>query len=348
VLASGLALGAATNQVLRGMTQGEVAAILGTPSGQMATGQRTIWTYRQGLVEFVNGRVASSTLLSEAELARKGAELAAQRRAATNAAVTAAVRPAAAKPPSVAERPAAVQAPAGELPYLCPFIRPPFEGAQYYGEIPVVFEMRHWPPQMRQIFNESVEIPVSTGQRRTTYQTLVYELRKYPPPMLDRTIRCIYVIRNLKGEGKDPAGYAFYTEGIVIEHTSYVHHEIAHQFHAQFADAFPAEALQALSGGYLGLGHSEALPFKALCELGFVSDYGRSNVYEDFAEFCEKLYLQPEYMFRLIAEYPKLQAKYDLVRPFLEMIKRRTTGDTTPMDRDYFQRFDRSRWKPGP
>ena len=338
MLAGAASATAEEQQIQPGMTASQVGAILGKPDGQLRTGAKTVWTYRRGMVEFIRGRVATNSLISEDELARREAERA--RRAAASQPAAAATIPLVASAP-LTKRPAPKEA-----PYQCPFIRPPFDGAQYCGEVPIVFELRHWPPQLRQIFNESVEIPLSTGQRRTTYQTVIYELRKYPQEMLDKTIRCIYVIRALKGTEKDAAGFAFHTEGIVIVHSSYVHHEVAHQFAYQFPDAFPAKELQEISGEYVAFDLAQAVYFKTVWEKGFASNYGMTSVQEDFAEFCERLYLQPEYTFKLMEEYPKLKAKFAVIRPFLEMVKRRTTGDDSPMDRDYFVRFDRTRWRP--
>ena len=329
--------------VARGQLDTDVMEKLGEPTGTMRRGTRTVWFYPTFTVEFEDGRVVRSELLSEKASGegQPAPQVPPPRRPAT---VTKTTGP---KPaPSLSD---------GETPseeastrFYRPFVRPEYPDVQSYNNIPVVFEIAQWPPGMQKTYDLSVEIPVQTGQRRTTYDTLVYELKKYPDEMLEQTLRCIYMIRNIRGaaDGKDPAGLAFYTEGIILEHTSYLHHEYAHQLNYLFPKAFPGKALTAISGGYGGDSPDQNIYYKELWKRGFTSNYAMSSVQEDFAEFCSELYLQPVNLFSAMGQNPKLQEKFNVVRTFLEMVKRRTTGDDAPMDEAYFSKFDRNRWKP--
>jgi len=346
----GVAVATMPAVITNGESQADVTAKLNEPLGTMRSGNRTIWMYSKGTVEFENGKVVRSEFLSDEKYAReqaRRAQLAEARRLADIAAKT--------NRPVAADRRLQQPAPSGvaaletmSARFVRPFIRPTFENVQYYNKIPVVFELSKWPPAMRQTYDASVEIPVETGQRTTTYQTLPYELKKYPDEMLEQTLRCIYMIRDIRGEGKrmNPAGLAFYTEGILLSHTCYLHHEYAHELNYLFNDVFPAKELSAVSGEYKGFDERKGLYYKDLWKLGYTSNYAMSSMAEDFAEFCDMLYLQPVALFAAMKENPKLQEKFNIIRPFLEMVKRRTTGDTTPMDEAYFAKFDRSVWKP--
>ncbi|MDD4870744.1 MAG: putative zinc-binding metallopeptidase [Kiritimatiellae bacterium] len=344
--ANSVAADAAPPAIVPGKLQEDVINELGEPAGKMRNGKRTIWLYQKGTVEFENDRVIRVNWMSDdayiKEQARR-AHLAEAKRLAEAARST--------NQPVIAGKPEPHSAPSLETitaRYVRPFIRPVYENVQYYNNIPIVFELSKWPPAMRQAYDVSVEIPVETGQRATTYQTLPYELKKYPDEMLEQTLRCIYMIRDIRGDGKkmNPAALAFYTEGIVLEHTYHLHHEYAHELHFLFYDLFPSKEITAVSGGYRGFEERKSVYYKELWQLGYVSDYAMSNVAEDFAEFCSKLYLQPVVLFTAMKENPKLQEKFIVIRPFLEMVKRRTTGDTTPMDEAYFSKFDRLVWKP--
>jgi hypothetical protein len=333
-----------------GLIQADVEDKLGEPLGKMNRGNRTIWLYQKGTVEFEKGKVVRSSFMSDEGYAKeqvRRAQLTEAKRLADAAAKTnrqvAAVKPGQQSAPSGL---AALETMSAR--FVRPFMRPVYENVQYYNKIPIVFEISKWPPAMRQSYDVSVEIPVETGQRTTTFQTLPYELKKYPDEMLEQTLRCIYMIRDIRGEGSrmNPAALAFYTEGIVLEHTYHLHHEYAHELNFLFGDVFPAKELAAVSGGYMGFDERKGLYYKDLWKLGFTSNYAMSSAAEDFAEFCDMLYLQPVAMFVAMKENPKLQEKYNIIRPFLEMVKRRTTGDTTPMDEAYFSKYDRSVWKP--
>ena len=119
---------------------------------------------------------------------------------------------------------------------------------------------------------------------------------------------------------------------------SYLHHEVAHELNFLFNDVFPAKAIAAVAGDYRG----GNLYYKDFWKLGYASNYAMTSVQEDFAEFCANLYLQPVAFFAAMKENPKLQEKFDVIRPFLEIVKRRTT----PMDEAYFAKYDRAVWHP--
>jgi len=347
LIAGGVLAGSVTNNIVPGQVLQEVEDELGEPVGKMQSGGRTIWLYPRGTVEFDKGKVVRSSFISDADYTKeqaKRAQIAEGRRLAVESART--------------NRQMVVTMPVGQgsgnrlaamtQRFVRPFVRPVFDNVLYYNNIPIVFEISKWPPAMRQAYDVSVEIPVETGQRTTTFQTLPYELKKYPDEMLENTLRCIYMIRDIRGDDKtmNPAGLAFYTEGIVLEHTYVLHHELAHELQFLFHDVFPEKELAAVSGGYLGFEERKHLYYKDLWKLGFTSNYAMCSVAEDFAEFCDRLYLQPVVLFQAMKEYPKLKEKFDVIRPFLEMVKRRTTGDNAPMDEAYFSRFDRSVWRP--
>jgi hypothetical protein len=340
----------ASVSIAKGLLPADIEEMLGEPIGTMQKGGRTLWLYPKGTVEFEEGRVVRSDIISDAayaELQAKRAQEEAARREAAAAAPVQTTKKTSSKKAPPPSRPSA-QTNDLSARFYRPFVRPEYQNVQYYNNIPIVFEIEKWPPAMSKSYDASVEIPESTGQRRTTYDTLLYELKKYPDEMLEQTLRCIYMIRNIRGseENQDPAGLAFYTEGIILEHTSYLHHEYAHQLLYLFHDTFPRRDFAAVSGEYGSYQRGKGLYYKELWKRGFTSNYAMSGVHEDFSEFCSQLYLQPITLFAAMKENPKLQEKFDVVRPFLEMVKRRTTGDDSPMDEAYFSRFDRTRWKP--
>jgi len=336
--------------VVSGQAQAEVEENIGPPLGKMGSGNKIIWLYQKGTVEFENGKVVRSSFLSDGEYVKeqaRRAKLTEAKRLADAAAMTNwHVRRMQAGQQSGLSGVAALVTMSQR--FVRPFIRPSYDNVLYYNNIPIVFELSKWPPAMRQAYAISVEIPVETGQRTTTFQTLPYELKKYPAEMLEQTLRCIYMIRDIRGEAArmNPAALAFYTEGIVLEHTYMLHHELAHELQFLFHDVFPAMELAAVSGGYVGFEEKRNLNYKDLWKLGFTSNYAMCSVAEDFAEFCDNLYLQPVTLFAAMKENPKLQEKFNIIRPFLEMVKRCTTGDNAPMDEVYFSKYDRSIWKP--
>lgn len=335
--------------IVPGDLQADVIEKLGGPTGKMRSGGRVIWMYPKGTVDFENGKVVRSYFQTDEEHTREQAVRAQQAEARRKAEAEAS--PAVAAPlakPEAASIPSTIAMENESARFVRPFIRPVYENVQYYKNIPIVFEIAKWPPAMRQSYDVSVEVPVETGQRRSTLDTLPYELKKYPDEMLEQTLRCIYMIRDIRGAGlkMNPAALAFYTEGIVLEHTYHLHHEYAHQLDFLFSRVFPEKALTAVSGEYKGFKAEQRLYYKDLWKLGYTSNYAMSSVHEDFAEFCSMLYLQPLAIFVAMKDNPKLQEKFNVIRPFLEMVKRRTTGDTAPMDEAYFAKFDRSVWRP--
>lgn len=336
----------APSSTVTGKPPEQVTALLGKPLGEMRKGKRTVWLYPKGTVEFEDGLAVRTDLLSDQALADKQAAQAREeeaRKAAARAAPPAKIK---APPARIIPKPPVTSDPLAR--FVRPFIRPEYSDSQHYNNIPVLFELAKWPPALRQDYPNSVEIPVETGQRRTTFDTLIYELKKYPDEQLEQTLRCIYMIRDIRGDSEkmNPAGLAFHTEGIILEHTSYLHHEYAHQLNYLFFDTFPAKALTEIAGEYKGFDKPASLFYKDLWKRGFTSNYAMTCAQEDFAEFCSDLYLQPGAIFQAMKEYPKLLEKFDVIRPFLEMARRRTTGEDIPMDEAYFARFDRSRWKP--
>lgn len=54
-----------------GWTMDQIRTEFGAPSAQMKSGNRTIWTYERGTIEFVEGRVAVCDLLGDEELAAR-------------------------------------------------------------------------------------------------------------------------------------------------------------------------------------------------------------------------------------------------------------------------------------
>jgi hypothetical protein len=63
-----------TNAISMGSTTNEVMKVLGTPKGNAKVGKRIIWTYDKGTVEFENGKVVTSSFLSDEAYSRQRAQ----------------------------------------------------------------------------------------------------------------------------------------------------------------------------------------------------------------------------------------------------------------------------------
>jgi hypothetical protein len=172
-------------------------------------------------------------------------------------------------------------------------------------------------------------------------QIMERALKKYPPAVLEKNLKTIYVLSELKYSGIT-AGGTNSLNSVYLKmrepKQGYTDAKMEALFHAEFssilyrnfAKDFDKEAWKKLNPAdfkYLGSGVDAIRQNKAsvaldekLHEDGFLEQYGQSDMENDFNSYTAKIFSGDAKQWDLYDRYPKLKGKVKLVIDFYQKV----------------------------
>ncbi len=159
-------------------------------------------------------------------------------------------------------------------------------------------------------------------------------LGKYPPALLETTLKKVYGLGHLEYHGVATGGTRSSSSIYVVCKPRYsdtavesiIHGEYSSILFQQFAKHFDSEAWKrqnAKGASYLGSGVAAVKAGKTsgemkpeLNEQGFISEYAQASIEEDFNSHVARLFIGDEAYWQALEKYPRLKAKAELVMSF--------------------------------
>lgn len=175
-------------------------------------------------------------------------------------------------------------------------------------------------------------------ERDRCYEVVNRALAKYPADLLKTTLKKIYGLGRLEYSGAVTGGTRSRNAVYVVCRPTYASPDVERIVHAEyssilfqgFAKQFDAEAWQRINPPdfkYLGSGveavKSGVSPHRsdaAMREQGFIQEYAKASIEEDFNSHVAPLFVGDPKYWEAIEQYPKLKAKADLVMAFYSKI----------------------------
>lgn len=163
-------------------------------------------------------------------------------------------------------------------------------------------------------------------------------LAKYPADLLQTTLKQVYGLGRLEYSGVVTGGTRSRSAVYVVCRPTYASPDVERIVHAEyssilfqsFAKQFDAEAWQRINPSdfkYLGSGvqavKSGVSPHRsdpAMREQGFIQEYAKASIEEDFNSHVAPLFMGDPKYWEAIEQYPKLKAKADIVMAFYSKI----------------------------
>ena len=191
-----------------------------------------------------------------------------------------------------------------------------------------------------------------TGERRDRSQEVLRRaMRRYPPSMLTRHLRFVYVSRRLFQQGEELSGlYVYMPPGLCLAVGSpkedfdalwlrnTFHHEFSHALYTQ-RPGFPRKEWLAQNapgffydGSYAEASYDEFATTESLAEQGLVNSYAASEMAEDFAEVAERVMGNDAEFWRACRKYPRLAEKARLVVRFYQRVEPKFRIPHAPKD----------------
>lgn len=159
-------------------------------------------------------------------------------------------------------------------------------------------------------------------------------LAKYPAAVLGANLKKIHVVGRLEYSGVPTGGTNSRNAVYVVSQAKYSSVQIEKNFHAEFSSIllrnFPKHLDEAAwrkinpaDFSYRGSGvqairskQASLNPSDALHEEGFVNEYAKASLEEDFNSQAGRLFVGDAGLWSAIAKYPRVRAKADLVIAF--------------------------------
>lgn len=183
---------------------------------------------------------------------------------------------------------------------------------------------------------------LSSSELATGKEMVRRALAKYPIRLIKANVDCIYLQRTLcekrDGAWEEIAGYADHRSIFLAQRTRYdalfreavFHHELCHLLQRAYDTRFTREAWLTYNRdgfSYLkGAGDSPDLVLKYLAD-GFLCSYGKNAYEEDMCTYAMWLFTRSDSLLKLASQYPRVQAKADLLSAFYESIDPLFTAD---------------------
>jgi hypothetical protein len=185
-------------------------------------------------------------------------------------------------------------------------------------------------------------VAISSGNLCRLAPILAQELEKYPDGVLRNNMSGIYLLERLEFYGVEYGGtslgdWVYLTGGTIAQgyDDNYlrrlIHHEISSLFFRNYA--FPVDTWSAVnpegfsyatSGGQVlrSIAEGERGGSPALLRQGFLSDYGRSTLENDFNSYAETALVAPGELAALARAYPRVKRKLNILREFYRQVSR--------------------------
>ncbi|HEY1052324.1 MAG TPA: hypothetical protein VGE39_21275 [Prosthecobacter sp.] len=179
--------------------------------------------------------------------------------------------------------------------------------------------------------------PLPENQRLRTLHLLQHAISKYPAAVLKDNLHKVHLLGRLEYSGVPTGGTNSRTVVYVVNNgeARYTDHAIEGIFHAEFSSILLRnhsqhlgkdqwQQLNPLGFTYLGTGGVNAIkqqkaslkPDAVMHADGFLHQYAKADFEDDFNSMAARLMQGDAELWRLMAEYPKLQAKATLVMNF--------------------------------
>lgn len=183
---------------------------------------------------------------------------------------------------------------------------------------------------------------------RSTVEAVQYAIRKYPEGFVKQEVDTVYILGNLNIDGADCGGsfdrrkmYLVnagsregYTKDFIVD-TFY--HEFSHILYYKYDHYFNSSAWEQINpsnfkyggGGVEAIKNDQAdLDYEtALLKQGFINEYAKSGIEEDFAELNASLLSRPDKLFEIVNDYPRMSKKVRIIEEFYFKLDKRFTHE---------------------
>jgi hypothetical protein len=213
--------------------------------------------------------------------------------------------------------------------------------ARFIGKVPLVFDNIPIPADWKTNRNMQVSLLYPSAQWDSITTRFGNEFAKYPQALLDRTIRAIMVPAKMATGGDSIGGLCVSADWFIyVARAPDFHHEYAHLLHGRFHGFFPSDAWKAQNGEpytedgrlvRLNWSQNESLGGPWYHERGFINRYAMVSEEEDFAELMRVTMNEPAVVARAAREFPRLNAKLDILLKYLEDLSVRLANDHEPL-----------------
>ena len=321
------------DEIAPGDSMARVEQVLGKPSGSMKIGAKTRWNYPDGIVLFRNDVVSGSTVQP-----RKADREKSMPQPVVSAG-DAEDKVEVASPPKASAKgmPDGVSNPV--------FVREKHATALYFGAVPFEFDVIDVPVQLQAEYLYSLAIKgyENPALSRKIFQKMRRIVRKYPVPLLEYSINCVYCVADIKTGSES---YAFLvdtnTMSIYLADDSLFDRAYGALLLAEYPALLNSEEWMQISEGmYSGpSAGAVSLPqnIAVLHRYGFVSAQAATGLQEDFSSIFAGLFNQPNELFRLAEQYELIAEKVQMTLEFLDRVLLETTGQPYNLSPDVFRR----------
>jgi hypothetical protein len=197
--------------------------------------------------------------------------------------------------------------------------------------------------------------PEFEGPRRAGVRDAIQAaMRRYPPEMITRHVRGVYVVARMFEDGVEIGG-SYITSPPGISFTlgppedgvdepwirDSFHHEFAHAIYVQ-RPGFPRKAWDAQNAPGFKYGRNGYSAIKegrygrdiktSLATKGLISEYAASDASEDFAEVAGRMMANDADFWRACRKYPRIRAKANLVMAFYRKVDPNFRLEDAPKD----------------
>ena len=194
--------------------------------------------------------------------------------------------------------------------------------------------------------------PLAEMERERCRELVKQALAKYPAEMLKATLEKIYCLGRLEYSGAVAGGTRSRSAIYVVCKPTYASTDVQRIIHAEYSSVlfqkfpqhFDADAWNAINPAdfsYLGggvqavkSGQASRRSDQAMREQGFIQEYARASIEEDFNCHAAPLFMGDGQYWEAVEQHPKLKAKSDLVIGFYSKVHTRLTRERFQALRD--------------
>ncbi len=176
--------------------------------------------------------------------------------------------------------------------------------------------------------------PLADADKARSRMLVQRALKVYPPTLLNKYLKKIYVVGGLQYSGVATAGTRSASSVYLVVNDRYTSELAEKNLHAEFSSILFLKCPQYFDqvawcsvnppaftyhgGGVRAVKAGQASNrFKeSLHEIGFLHDYGQASVEEDFNSYAARLLVGDDALWNAIERYPKVQTKAELAMGF--------------------------------
>ncbi|WP_395736881.1 hypothetical protein [Prosthecobacter sp.] len=181
-------------------------------------------------------------------------------------------------------------------------------------------------------------VPLEASQQQPCISITRKALAKYPPAVLRASLKGVYLLGRLGYSGVSAGGTNSKDAVYLVKNERISTTRLENNFHAEFSSIllrnFPrhldSAPWQQLNPPGFAYRHSGVQAIKnkqasltltdTLHEEGFLNEYGKASIEEDFNSYAARLFMGDAALWRAIDKYPKVQAKAALAIAFYQKL----------------------------